>query len=203
MKAWDALFWTDWFSKQPDLSRSGAMRCRFRADGGSAPRRDRRDRCRDQVHRRSRHGRTERAVGGAVASYLHRRSAPSGQFRAGWGGRTHRNALQPACTALPGHGDAAGRCALERVRSALARADCAGRTRPGLSGHGYPVSGGPRRAPSCQGLTAAMIFIPCRDGASHVEHEWAEPAHVMAGASVLAQVVYGLTFAGQLFAAER
>ncbi len=36
---------------------------------------------------------------------------------------------------------------------------------------------------------AAMIFIPCRDGASHVEHEWAEPAHVTAGAAVLAQVL--------------
>ncbi|WP_456623469.1 MULTISPECIES: Zn-dependent hydrolase [unclassified Bradyrhizobium] len=47
---------------------------------------------------------------------------------------------------------------------------------------------------------AAMIFIPCRDGASHVEHEWAEPAHVAAGASVLAEVLHGLAFAGQLFA---
>ncbi|PIT05273.1 allantoate amidohydrolase [Bradyrhizobium nitroreducens] len=36
---------------------------------------------------------------------------------------------------------------------------------------------------------AAMIFIPCRDGVSHVEHEWAEPDHVAAGASVLAQVL--------------
>jgi N-carbamoyl-L-amino-acid hydrolase len=42
---------------------------------------------------------------------------------------------------------------------------------------------------------AAMIFIPCRDGASHVEHEWAEPDHVAAGASVLAQVLRGLAFA--------
>jgi len=36
---------------------------------------------------------------------------------------------------------------------------------------------------------SAMIFIPCRDGASHVEHEWAEPADVAAGTSVLAQVL--------------
>jgi beta-ureidopropionase / N-carbamoyl-L-amino-acid hydrolase len=42
---------------------------------------------------------------------------------------------------------------------------------------------------------AAMIFIPCRDGASHVEHEWAEPAHVAAGASVLAQVMRDLVCA--------
>jgi N-carbamoyl-L-amino-acid hydrolase len=39
---------------------------------------------------------------------------------------------------------------------------------------------------------SAMIFIPCRDGASHVEHEWAEPAHVAAGAAVLAQVMMEL-----------
>jgi N-carbamoyl-L-amino-acid hydrolase len=39
---------------------------------------------------------------------------------------------------------------------------------------------------------AAMIFIPCRHGASHVEHEWAEPDHVAAGASVLARVLRGL-----------
>lgn len=42
---------------------------------------------------------------------------------------------------------------------------------------------------------AAMIFIPCRDGASHVEHEWAEPGHVAAGALVLAQVLRELAFA--------
>jgi N-carbamoyl-L-amino-acid hydrolase len=41
---------------------------------------------------------------------------------------------------------------------------------------------------------AAMIFIPCRDGASHVEHEWVEPGHVAAGASVLAQVLRDLAF---------
>jgi N-carbamoyl-L-amino-acid hydrolase len=49
---------------------------------------------------------------------------------------------------------------------------------------------------------AAMIFIPCRDGASHVEHEWAEPDHVAAGASVLAQVLRDLAFADQPLAAE-
>lgn len=49
---------------------------------------------------------------------------------------------------------------------------------------------------------AAMIFIPCRDGASHVEHEWAEPGHVAAGASVLTQVVRDLAFADRPFAVE-
>jgi len=48
---------------------------------------------------------------------------------------------------------------------------------------------------------AAMIFIPCRNGASHVEHEWTEPAHAAAGASVLAQVLHELAFAGQPFSA--
>jgi N-carbamoyl-L-amino-acid hydrolase len=41
-------------------------------------------------------------------------------------------------------------------------------------------------APLCPG---AMVFIPCRDGVSHAEHEWAEPAHVAAGADVLLQVL--------------
>jgi N-carbamoyl-L-amino-acid hydrolase len=41
---------------------------------------------------------------------------------------------------------------------------------------------------------SAMIFIPCRDGVSHVEHEWAEPAHVAAGAAVLAQVMTEIVF---------
>ncbi len=35
---------------------------------------------------------------------------------------------------------------------------------------------------------SAMIFIPCRDGISHAETEWAEPAHVAAGAQVLCDV---------------
>lgn len=48
---------------------------------------------------------------------------------------------------------------------------------------------------------AAMIFIPCRDGASHVEHEWADPGHVAAGASVLAHVLRDLALADQPFAA--
>jgi N-carbamoyl-L-amino-acid hydrolase len=36
---------------------------------------------------------------------------------------------------------------------------------------------------------SAMIFIPCRAGVSHAEHEWASPAHVAAGADVLLQVL--------------
>jgi N-carbamoyl-L-amino-acid hydrolase len=49
---------------------------------------------------------------------------------------------------------------------------------------------------------AAMIFIPCREGASHVEHEWAESAHVAAGASVLAQVLRELAFGDPPVASE-
>lgn len=41
-------------------------------------------------------------------------------------------------------------------------------------------------APLCP---AAMIFIPCRGGISHAPQEWAEPAHVAAGAAVLAEVI--------------
>lgn len=48
---------------------------------------------------------------------------------------------------------------------------------------------------------AAMIFIPCRDGASHVEHESADPRHVAAGASVLAEVMRDLALVDQPFAA--
>jgi len=36
---------------------------------------------------------------------------------------------------------------------------------------------------------SAMIFIPCRDGVSHDESEWAEPQHVAAGAQVLCDVL--------------
>jgi beta-ureidopropionase / N-carbamoyl-L-amino-acid hydrolase len=34
-----------------------------------------------------------------------------------------------------------------------------------------------------------LIFVPCRDGLSHNEREWCEPAHCAAGASVLATVM--------------
>ena len=37
-----------------------------------------------------------------------------------------------------------------------------------------------------------MIFIPCRGGISHNPAEWAEPQHIVAGAKVLANVVWQL-----------
>jgi N-carbamoyl-L-amino-acid hydrolase len=49
-------------------------------------------------------------------------------------------------------------------------------------------------APLCP---SAMIFIPCRGGVSHAEHEWAEPAHVAAGADVLLQVLLPYARAGE------
>jgi len=46
-------------------------------------------------------------------------------------------------------------------------------------------------APLCP---SAMIFIPCCDGVSHAEHEWAEQVHVAAGAAVLGDVIRQLAF---------
>ena len=40
---------------------------------------------------------------------------------------------------------------------------------------------------------SGMIFIPCRGGISHNPAEWAEPAHITAGAKVLANVIWQLT----------
>ena len=42
---------------------------------------------------------------------------------------------------------------------------------------------------------SAMIFIPCRGGISHNEAEWAESAHLAAGARVLAEVIGELALA--------
>jgi N-carbamoyl-L-amino-acid hydrolase len=50
---------------------------------------------------------------------------------------------------------------------------------------------------------APTIFIPCRDGASHVEQESAEPGHVAAGASVLAQLLRDLAFCRVAFCPSR
>jgi len=39
---------------------------------------------------------------------------------------------------------------------------------------------------------SGMIFIPCREGVSHNEHEWVEPTQVVAGTRVLANVLWTL-----------
>ena len=54
---------------------------------------------------------------------------------------------------------------------------------PLLSSAGHDAR---QMAPLCP---SAIIFIPCRDGASHVEDEWAEPDHVAAGAQVLCDTI--------------
>jgi len=59
---------------------------------------------------------------------------------------------------------------------------------------GFPVktlaSGATHDAMSLAKLCpTAMIFVPCRDGVSHNENEWAAPEHLWAGACVLANVI--------------
>ena len=45
-------------------------------------------------------------------------------------------------------------------------------------------------------VPTSMIFIPCKDGLSHNEAEWAEPAHLEAGANVLLRAVLEMAQAG-------
>ena len=52
-----------------------------------------------------------------------------------------------------------------------------------ISGPGHDSFYTARRIPT------SMIFIPCRDGLSHNEEEWAEPEHLEAGANVLLRAV--------------
>jgi beta-ureidopropionase / N-carbamoyl-L-amino-acid hydrolase len=76
------------------------------------------------------------------------------------------------------------------LRERIARA---ARSR-GLPAMSIPSAAGHDARHLARVCPAAMIFIPCREGLSHVEHEWAEPAHVAAGALVLAQVSRELAF---------
>jgi N-carbamoyl-L-amino-acid hydrolase len=68
-----------------------------------------------------------------------------------------------------------------RIAAAAARLGHA--ALPMLSAAGHDAR---HMAPLCP---SAMIFIPCRGGISHAPQEWAEPAHVAAGAAVLAEVM--------------
>lgn len=77
-----------------------------------------------------------------------------------------------------------------RARLTAAAARLGHPAMPLLSAAGHDAR---HMAPLCP---SAMIFIPCRDGVSHAEHEWAEPAHVAAGAAVLAEVVAELVLEG-------
>ncbi len=56
-----------------------------------------------------------------------------------------------------------------------------------VSGAGHDTCQLARKVP------AAMVFVPCRDGLSHNEAEWAEPEHLVAGANVLLQAAIDLS----------
>jgi len=93
----------------------------------------------------------------------------------------------------------AGRCAVTATR--LVEAPANGfdpGLRDGLAGAAFRLGYGSMPILSAAGHDArhlaalcpsAMLFIPCRNGVSHAEHEWAEPEHVAAGAAVLAELV--------------
>ena len=52
-----------------------------------------------------------------------------------------------------------------------------------ISGAGHDACNLARQTPT------SMIFVPCKDGVSHQEHEYASPEHVAAGANVLLHAV--------------
>jgi N-carbamoyl-L-amino-acid hydrolase len=60
------------------------------------------------------------------------------------------------------------------------------------------LTSGPMHDASSIALIApsAMLFVPCRDGISHAEEEWAEPEHLAAGCQLLAETVVKLACAG-------
>ncbi|WP_299951422.1 Zn-dependent hydrolase [uncultured Ruegeria sp.] len=56
-----------------------------------------------------------------------------------------------------------------------------------VSGAGHDACLVARKVPT------AMVFVPCRDGLSHNEAEWAEPAHLAAGCNVLFRAALALS----------
>lgn len=56
-----------------------------------------------------------------------------------------------------------------------------------VSGAGHDACQVARKVPT------AMVFVPCRDGLSHNEAEWAEPDHLEAGCNVLLQAALTLS----------
>ena len=70
-----------------------------------------------------------------------------------------------------------------------------------ISGPGHDSFYTARRIPT------SMIFIPCRDGLSHNEEEWAEPEHLEAGANVLLRAVLemaaGCQYRGVMLCTDR
>lgn len=61
-----------------------------------------------------------------------------------------------------------------------------------VSGAGHDACQVARKVPT------AMVFVPCRDGLSHNEAEWAEPEHLEAGCNVLLQTALALSAANAL-----
>lgn len=74
--------------------------------------------------------------------------------------------------------------------------------RAAADAHGFPVqdllsaAGHDARHIATVTDHAAMIFIPCRNGLSHHPDEWADPAHVAAGAQVLCDLLVSLHRSG-------
>lgn len=66
----------------------------------------------------------------------------------------------------------------EQVAGALGHSAMRMRTRPGHDAFNMVAL-----------CPTALIFVPCRNGLSHNETEWCEPAHCTAGAAVLAEAV--------------
>ena len=78
---------------------------------------------------------------------------------------------------------------------------CIAAVRAAAEAEGYPwrelVSGpGHDSCYTARHVPTSMIFIPCKDGLSHNEEEWAEPAHVEAGGNVLLRAVLEMAKAG-------
>ncbi|MCS6779549.1 MAG: Zn-dependent hydrolase [Geminicoccaceae bacterium] len=74
---------------------------------------------------------------------------------------------------------------------------CIAAIRTAAIGSGFPwremVSGpGHDSCYTARVVPTAMIFVPCRDGLSHNEEEWAEPEHLAAGCQVLLQAALAL-----------
>jgi N-carbamoyl-L-amino-acid hydrolase len=62
--------------------------------------------------------------------------------------------------------------------------------RPMVSGPGHDSCYTARKVPT------SMIFVPCKDGLSHNEEEWAEPAHMEAGCNVMLRAALKMAQAG-------
>lgn len=74
------------------------------------------------------------------------------------------------------------------VRKAAQEAGCSWREI--VSGPGHDSCYTARVVPT------SMIFVPCKDGLSHNEEEWAEPEHLAAGADVLLRAVLEMAKTG-------